>query len=246
VGRLVIISGPSCVGKSPLHAALNRLSPELGQKLRKLVLFNSRPPRPKEIEGKDYYFRSRQEIETFRGREGYLVMELRGDIHGLKLEELTGMLASGDVIFEGNPFMGCALIDAQALKSISKLSVFISPLSRDEILFLKAPGRNVSLPEFTAELQRRKLLRRMKKQRGDLSLPDLQEVERRCLSAYPEMLLAHRFGFVLPNHDGEDSENWDAFYFPVGDAFRTLCALTEILAGKTPAFAEKWEADLLP
>ena len=22
----------------------------------------------------------------------------------------------------------------------------------------------------------------------------------------------------LPNHDGEDSENWDAFYYPIGDA----------------------------
>lgn len=57
---------------------------------------------------------------------------------------------------------------------------------------------------------------------------------------------AFRFDFVLPNHDGEDSDNWTAFYFPVGDARKSLEAFAEILRGRKPAFAEKWEASLLP
>ena len=34
--------------------------------------------------------------------------------------------------------------------------------------------------------------------------------------------MAHHFQHVIVNHDGEDSENWNAFYFPLGDARRTL------------------------
>jgi guanylate kinase len=44
-GRLVILSGPSCAGKSPLRTALAKLYPELWDRLEKLVLFNSRTPR---------------------------------------------------------------------------------------------------------------------------------------------------------------------------------------------------------
>ena len=41
-GRLVILSGPSCVGKSPLDRALARSHPDLHRTLQKVVLFNSR------------------------------------------------------------------------------------------------------------------------------------------------------------------------------------------------------------
>jgi hypothetical protein len=39
-GRLVILSGPSYVGKSPLARALARFYPGLHQRLQKLVLYN--------------------------------------------------------------------------------------------------------------------------------------------------------------------------------------------------------------
>ena len=45
-GRLVILSGPSCVGKSPLYKSLGKLYPELRNQFHKLVLVNSRDPRP--------------------------------------------------------------------------------------------------------------------------------------------------------------------------------------------------------
>jgi guanylate kinase len=45
MGRFVMLSGPSCVGKGPLHNALKRFYPYLEQKLEKLILFNSRAPR---------------------------------------------------------------------------------------------------------------------------------------------------------------------------------------------------------
>ena len=59
---------------------------------------------------------------------------------------------------------------------------------------------------------RRKLLRRMQRQKGLLSQKDLEEAERRAKSAYRELSLAHQFDRVVANHDGEDSENWNKVF----------------------------------
>src|SRR5206468_2378952 len=82
-GRLVILSGPSCVGKTPLAKALGRFHPDLSAKLQPIVLYNSRPPRPGERDGEDYHFRSREQIEALRDRERHVVMDLRGDLQAL-------------------------------------------------------------------------------------------------------------------------------------------------------------------
>jgi Guanylate kinase len=109
VGRLVILSGPSCVGKSPLAKALARFHPDLSAKLQPIVLHNSRAPRPGEPDGEDYHFRSREQIETLRDRERYLVMDVRGDLQALDLEDLSALLMRGEAFFEGNPFIGRTL-----------------------------------------------------------------------------------------------------------------------------------------
>ena len=63
-GRLVILSGPSCVGKSPLAKALAKFYPELRKQFQSLVLYNSRDPRPGEVDGVDYYFRNREQLRS--------------------------------------------------------------------------------------------------------------------------------------------------------------------------------------
>ena len=94
---------------------------------------------------------------------------------------------------------------------------------------------------------RRKLLRRTTRQKGLLSLLDLEEIERRCTSAYRELQDAWRFDHVIPNHDGEDSENWTAFYHPIADARKALLALAALLAGeRPPAYVEAWDEGLMP
>jgi guanylate kinase len=244
-GRLVILSGPSCVGKSPLAKALGKFYPELRNRLQPLVLYNSRDPRPGEVDGVDYHFHSSEEIETLRAKDHFLVMDVRGDLQALDLQELSESLAKGDVFFEGNPFVGRALLTSPALTDVNRLSVFMSPLSRDEILFLKEK-RNVSLPDLIADVMRRKLLRRTRRQKGDLALTDLENIEKRASSAYRELEESHYFQYVVPNHDGEDSENWDAFYYPLGDARVALLAFVSLLEGKTPSEVEHWEKDVIP
>lgn len=79
-----------------------------------------------------------------------------------------------------------------------------------------------------------------------MSLKDLEDIEKRAGSAYREMQEAWRFQHVIANHDGEDSDNWEAFYYLIGDARKTLEAFAALLQGKVPAGVENWEDQLLP
>jgi guanylate kinase len=244
-GRLIVLSGPSCVGKSPLAKTLGRFHPDLSAKLRRVVLFNSRSPRPGERDGEDYHFRAREQIERLRDRERYVVLDVRGDLQALDLEDLSALLRRGDAFFEGNPFVGRTLQTHPKLQHVDRLSVFLAPLSREEILFLRDQAQ-ASLPALVTEVMRRKLVRRAHRQKTYLSLKDLEEIERRAGSAYGELKEAHHFEYVIPNHDGEDSDNWEAFYYPLGEARRAYLAVVALLRGEDPKGVEQWEEDLLP
>jgi guanylate kinase len=244
-GRLVLLSGPSCVGKTPLFACLSKFYPELSKRLHRLVLVNSRDPRPGEIDGVDYHFRTRTQVEALRNDKRYVALEVRTDLQALNMEELESLLRQGDALFEGNPYVARELQIQPRLAKAQRLSVFISPLARAEIEYLTMPERNISLEDLVADIMRRKLLRRTRRQKGELSANDLQNVETRASSAYRELQSACHFQYVIPNHDGEDSENWDAFYYPVGDAGKTLQAFVALLRGSVPPSVEHWDENLL-
>jgi guanylate kinase len=244
MGRFIILSGPSCVGKGPLHNAFILFYPEQAGRLRKLVLYNCRSPRPGEIDGKDYHFRSREEVQGLQDKKNFIVLDVRGDLQAVDLNEAQQLLADGDLLFEGNPFVGGRLLEIFASKA-DILSIFLAPLSREEILTLLSPDVHVSLSDFLTDVMRRKLLRRTQRQKGILSLKDLENIERRAASAFTELKEAWRFDYVIPNHDGEDSENWNAFYYPVGDARKSLLAFAELLAGNVPNLVERWDESLL-
>ena len=99
--RLVILSGPSCVGKSPLGKALAKFYPELSGALHPLVLYNSRAPRPGEVDGVDYHFRTSEQVESFRTDERFAVLEVRGDLQALDLVQFAGGHKSRRPVFRG-------------------------------------------------------------------------------------------------------------------------------------------------
>jgi len=244
--RLVTLTGPSCVGKSPLEKALAKFHPELRQALRKLVLYNSRSPRPGEVDGVDYHFRTRTQVEALRPPSHYAILDVRGDLQAVDVEELRTNLAGTNAFFEGNPFVARALLTHPGLAGIDRLSVFLSPLSREEVIYFKAPERNLSLSDLVADVMRRKLLRRTHRQKLELSAKDLENIEARASSAFRELKEACYFDYVIPNHDGEDSDNWEAFYYPIGDARKALISFVGLLEGKVPPGVEEWEESLIP
>jgi guanylate kinase len=244
MNKLLIISGPSGVGKSPVLKAFNKLYPNIAKNYKKLILYNSRPARPNEMDGEDYYFRTKDYLKSLRTNKNYLVFDVRDDIQALDINELVNNLHTNNLIFEGNPFVGSELIKTKLLRDVERLSIFISPLSLDEILFFKN-NENIILSELITDLMRRKLLKRAQKQKGILSIKDLENIETRAKSAYEELKLATHFDFIVPNHDGEGSDHWDTFYYPIGDARKTLMALVDLLENNKSSFAEKWNENLL-
>lgn len=249
MGKFVVLSGPSCIGKGPLFQALRRFYPELSDNLKQVILYNDRAVRPGEMDGVDYHFRPRNEIEALANRPGFILVEVRGDLQALDLNQIQQILDEGKTpFFEGNPFVPAKLREAGIFDRVPTTSVFLAPLAREEILYLKAPERRVDLETFITDVQRRKLLHRTKRQKVNLSLPDLQNIEKRCSSALREIREAWKFDYVIPVYDGEGNDNWDAFYYPIGSARKTLLAFVAILKGEIPpeGLVEKWEVDLVP
>ncbi len=246
MGRLVILSGPSCVGKGSLYAAVGRFYPDLADSFPKVVVYNSRQPRPGETDGIDYHFRTREQIERLQAREHMLVFDVRGDLQAIDLQGLAKALDSEDSLLEGSTLIVRRLLSDSRCDGIECQRIFLSPLCREEIQYLKTRELNVPLPELVTDLMRRKLLRRAKKQKGALSPTDIEDTEMRASTAYLELREAWKFDHVIPNHDGEDSENWDAFYYPLGDARRSLLAFASLLRREDHLIVEKWEEDLIP
>lgn len=242
--NLLILTGPSCVGKSPLVRVLGKFHPDDMSGIRPLVLYNSRLPRPGEKDGVDYHFRTRGEIDRLAERERVVAMDVRGDLQALDIEELAASLEAGPVLYEGNPFIAKVLQTDRRMDPVPRISLFVSPVSREEVEDLLAMRDRVDPADVVTDIMRRKLLRRTRKQKGELSLPDLENIERRAGSAWKEIRMAPIFDAVVVNHDGEDSENWDAFPLPVGEARLALQRVREGFFGKGTGGLERWNADL--
>ncbi len=246
-GRLILLSGPSCMGKGSMVKALKKFFPKVYRNLKRVLLYNSRPPRPGETDGVEFRFRPRGYIEEVAKRKKLVTVELRGDLHALDVRKLTKIVAKHDALLIDSPFMIAALRGAGQLPNVPTISIMMVPLSRDEILFYKKRKKRIfPLEDFVVDLMRRKLLRRTRKQKNILSAPDLEAVELRAKSAYLELREAHHFDHILVNHEGGEAEFWNSFYYPVGDPLRCLRAFAKILKGKKPKWVEKWEEGLVP
>ena len=242
---LIILSGPSCVGKTPLMKAFNKHYPKQAANLNKIVLYNSRLPRPYEKVGVDYYFRKRAEIEGLRKKENFIVMEIRGDLQALDTAELLQHLGNNNIFYEGNTYIAKILLQHPLLKNINKLSIFLSPFSKDEILQLKSDFSTKEFQKYVFETMKKKLIRRTKKFNQNLTNKVIKNIDQRATDAYPELKDAWMFDSIIPNHDGEDSENWDEQISENSDANLAVREFSNLLLNKKQQISEKWERDLV-
>jgi guanylate kinase len=155
-GKLVVISGPSGVGKTSI---LRRLLSDLPQ-LIPSVSATTRPPRAGEKDGVDYHFLSAGEFEKRRAAGEFLeCCRVYGRQHwyGTLVAEVGPRLAAGAwVVLE---------IDVEGTLSILErypeaVTIFVEP-SRPDQLEERLTGRGTESPEAMArrlEVARRELL----------------------------------------------------------------------------------------
>ena len=128
-GRLVILSGPSGAGKSTVVQRLLAVSPV---PLVLSVSATTRPPRPGEVNGRDYYFLSREEFERRAAAGEFLEWcEVHGrDWYGTLAEEVASGLAAGRWVLLEIDVQGALKVVAQRPGAIT---IFLSPRSLDEL-----------------------------------------------------------------------------------------------------------------
>ena len=91
-GRLVVVSGPSGVGKGTVIAELLRRRPDLWLS----VSTTTRPPRPGEQDGREYFFVSEEEFNQIVDDGGFLEWaRYAGNLYGTQKQPVTQRTNSG-------------------------------------------------------------------------------------------------------------------------------------------------------
>lgn len=141
-GRLLVLAGPSGVGKSSVVAGLREALPELLFS----VSATTRPARPGEVDGRDY---------RFVGQEGFDALIERGDLlewaevhgglqrSGTPREPVERALSTGRAVL--------VEVDLQGARSVKRVlpeavTVFIAPPSMEE-LARRLTDRGTDTPE---------------------------------------------------------------------------------------------------
>ena len=126
-GRLILVTGPSGVGKGTLIKALRARHPELGFS----VSATTRAPRPGEQHGIHYYFYSREQFQELCDRGEFLEWaEFAGNCYGTPISPVIERLNQGkDILLE---------IELQGARQVmdrwpESLKIFISPPSMEEL-----------------------------------------------------------------------------------------------------------------
>lgn len=157
--RVVVLSGPSAVGKSTVVRCLRERVPGLYFS----VSATTRSPRPGEVDGVDYTFVSAEAFDELIDRGALLEWaEIHGGLHRSGTPADPVRKAAG----AGNPVLiEVDLAGARAVKAAmpEAMTVFLAPPSWDE-LESRLAGRGTESPEVMA--------RRLETARAELAAQD--------------------------------------------------------------------------
>ncbi|MBD2593457.1 guanylate kinase [Nostoc spongiaeforme FACHB-130] len=126
-GKLIVLTGPSGVGKGTLMRSLLERHPQLYYS----VSVTTRSPRPGEIDGKNYYFINRSKFEQLVAQGEFLEWaEFAGNYYGTPRETVVNQIQSGKLVVLEIELEGARQIRASFPNA---LSIFILPPSFDEL-----------------------------------------------------------------------------------------------------------------
>lgn len=126
-GKLVILSGPSGVGKDTVIAAWAKADP----RVRRVTACTTRAPREGEQDGVDYHFLTRDEFLARAAKGRFLeYKEVHGNLYATPLDDMEALLSQN--------LIAILKIDVQGgLEAMTKrpdaISIFLMPPSIEEL-----------------------------------------------------------------------------------------------------------------
>lgn len=166
-GNLYIVSGPSGAGKGTLIAGALQRFPGLMYS----ISCTTRPRRPGEIDGRDYYFLTKEEFEEKIHNDAlYEWAELYGYYYGTPRDMVQAELSAGKSVILEIDVQGARLVRGKAPESIG--------------IFIRPPSIEV-------------LAERLRKR----SREDEEELERRLELAEQELEAASEYDFQITNDE---------------------------------------------
>ena len=142
-GRLIILSGPSGVGKDTVIRRLLEIAPEL----RRPVAFTTRVPRPGEVDGRDYSFVGEPEFLAMRDAGQFLeTAVVHGNRYGTARARVDELRRQGQDVLLKIDVQGAAQLRQQGLDGCF---IFLAPPSPD-VLRARLRRRQTESPEELA------------------------------------------------------------------------------------------------
>jgi guanylate kinase len=127
-GRLIVISGPSGVGKDTVLQELFKQAPHL----RRSVSFTTRPPREGESEGEPYAFVDEKTFLDMVDRDEFLEYAVvYGNLYGTSLQRVRDAVSLGDDVVLKIDTQGASRVRDRA--GADALFIFLLPPSREEL-----------------------------------------------------------------------------------------------------------------
>lgn len=143
-GRLVILSGPSGVGKDTVIDAWAARDP----RVKRVVAYTTRDPRPGELDGVDYHFVSVARFEEMVEAGAFLeAKNVHGNWYATPLADMEAMLADGRVVVLKIDVQG-AMVAMERMPWA--LTVMLAPPS-DEELERRIRGRGTDAEDVVAK-----------------------------------------------------------------------------------------------
>ena len=183
MSKLVVISGPSGVGKGTVVKLLQQKYEEENKKLYLSISCTTRSPREGERNGVHYYFISEEEFKKRIDEDDFLEYNIygTGKYYGTPKSTITEYLNKGyDVILE---------IEVNGYKQIKEkapdcIGIFIAPPSIDD-LYKRLIGRGTE---------------------------EMDVIEKRIETAKIEMEEKDKYDYVIINEDGKSLDTMEKIY----------------------------------
>jgi guanylate kinase len=140
-GLLVVISGPSGVGKGTVRKALFEIE---GHDLVYSISMTTRPPREGEVDGEDYYFVSKEEFERRIKEDKFLeYAEFVGNYYGTPKDKIDEQIDLGKEVVLEIEVQGALQVREKAKDGVF---IFIAPPTK-EALFRRLLRRGTDDPK---------------------------------------------------------------------------------------------------